>query len=37
MKKLTIAMLFLLGLPDLILAEKVEPDRQLLVDAEQQA
>jgi hypothetical protein len=31
------AMLFLLGLPDLIFGEKVVLDRQLLIDAEQQA
>jgi len=37
MKKLMVARLFLLGLPDLILAEKAVPDRQLLINAEQQA
>ena len=37
MKKLMVARLFLLGLPDLILAEKGMPDRQLLINAEQQA
>jgi len=37
MKKLMVARLFLLGLPDLILAEKGVPDRQLLINAEQQA
>jgi hypothetical protein len=37
MKKLVVAMLFLLGLPDLILAEKGVSDRQLLIDAAQQA
>jgi len=37
MKKLIIASYFPLRLPDLILAEKVVPDRQLLIDAEQQA
>jgi hypothetical protein len=37
MRKLIVAMLFLLGLPDLILAEKGASDRQLLIDAEQRA
>jgi len=37
MEKLIVAMLFLLGLPDLSLAEKGVPDRQLLIDAARQA